>query len=136
MTKPLKIGGKRNRGVDEHGRFTVGNPGGPGRPKGSLSVVDAIRRELEKVIPGQKKTYLEKLVTKVLFTACTVGDVAMIKDIIDRVDGKPAQTIMMKDDRMTEEEALDQLKKELLNDNSSKKTSPRNIRRPKKGRKA
>lgn len=62
-----------------------------GRPKGSVSVVEAIRRKLEEVNPESKRTYLEDL-TEVLFgKAIKDKDVSMIKDIIDRVDGKALQ---------------------------------------------
>jgi hypothetical protein len=71
-------------------------PGDPninreGRPKGSVSVVQAIKKKLEEIPEGEKKTYLELLVNQVMEKGLA-GDVSMIKDIIDRVDGKPLQT--------------------------------------------
>lgn len=62
-----------------------------GRPKGSLSVVAELKRQLEQCPEGDKRTYLEILVKKVLKKGIVDGDVTMIKDIINRVDGMPQQ---------------------------------------------
>lgn len=70
------------------GKFKEGNPGG-GRPKGSVSIVSAIKAKLEECPEGKEKTYLYYLVEKIFKKAVIDDDVSMIKDIIDRVDGKP-----------------------------------------------
>lgn len=90
-----EIGNKTetNRIRDEKGLFAKGNPGGPGRPEGSVSVVEAIKRKLKEVPEGKKKTYLEYLTDQIFKKAVIEGDVTMIKDLIDRVDGKPAQPV-------------------------------------------
>jgi len=64
-----------------------GNPNG--RPKGSVSVVDAIKRKLCDVNPENKKTYLDTLIEKLFKKAIDDEDVTMIKDIINRIDGLP-----------------------------------------------
>lgn len=68
-----------------------------GRPQGGVSVVDALKRELEKVadLPNnkEKRTYLELLIRRIMANAIGKGDTQMIKDIINRVDGMPVQTL-------------------------------------------
>jgi|TARA_Y100000310_G_scaffold325717_1_gene389599 hypothetical protein len=68
-----------------------GNPNG--RPEGSISVVSALKRELAKTPDGEKKTYLELLVKRMLKKGIVDGDVSMIKDIVNRTDGLPRQNL-------------------------------------------
>lgn len=76
-------------------RFKPGQSGNPnGRPKDAISVVTALKRKLLECPEGMdKKTYLDLLVSKMLAKALKDGDVAMIRDIINRIDGLPKQTI-------------------------------------------
>ena len=68
-----------------------GNPAG--KPPGSVSIVAAIKAKLQEIDPKKKKTYL-KLFTEQLFEkALTEGDSSIMRDIIDRVDGKALQSI-------------------------------------------
>lgn len=86
-----------NRIPDEKGRmiFPPGVSGNPaGRPKGSISVVSAIKAKLQECPEGKEKTYLHYLVEKIMKKAVIDDDVSMIKDIIDRVDGKPKQPLV------------------------------------------
>jgi hypothetical protein len=77
---------------DEKGRLLPGNTANPaGRPEGSISVVSAIKKKLQECPEGKQKTYLHYLVEKIMKKAVIDDDVSMIKDIIDRVDGKPQQ---------------------------------------------
>ena len=59
METPETIGDKRN----PDGTFAVGNSGGPGRPKGSLSIKDLVRQHLEDN-PGDLKEYVEHFIKK------------------------------------------------------------------------
>lgn len=77
--KPFKKGFDSNRNLN-------------GRPKGSVSVVEALKRKLEECPDGNTKTYLELLVARYLKQAIQDGDTQLIKDLIDRVDGKPKQS--------------------------------------------
>lgn len=93
IDKPVKTGHNRESVTDEKGRIKPGHTLNPnGRPKGAVSVVDAIKRKLEDCKPGDERTYLELLTQKVLDKALDDGDVAMIRDIINRVDGMPQQS--------------------------------------------
>lgn len=74
--------------------FKKGTSGNPkGRPKGSVSIVSAIKRKIQKYPKGHRRSYLELIVDKYLHKALIDGDTAVIKDIIDRVDGKAKQSI-------------------------------------------
>ncbi len=89
MSEPEKTGENR----DETGKFTAGASGNPaGRPKGSVSVVEAIKKKLQECPAGKEKTYLHYLVEKIMKKAVIDDDVAMIKDIINRVDGMPKES--------------------------------------------
>lgn len=98
------------------GKFYVGNPGG-GRPKGSLSVVEEIKKQLQEIAEDdpEKKQKLVLLVRKVLTKAINDGDTSMIKDIIDRVDGKPTQPIDLGTDNRVWEK-LAEIEKNLKNE--------------------
>jgi len=114
-----------NRIPDEKGRmiFPPGVSGNPaGRPVGSVSVVEALRRELKKAadIPNnkEKRTYLELLIKRILNKSIADGDVSMIKDIIDRIDGKPKQPVEMSGSVDTRLEILTRMG--LVDDNETK----------------
>ena len=70
-----------------------------GRPVGSISVVSAIKKKLQECPEGKEKTYLHYLVEKIMKKAVIDDDVSMIKDIIDRVDGKPKQGLELSGDK-------------------------------------
>lgn len=84
--KPKKIGVIRN----PDGTFMPGVVTNPnGRPKDTLSVVSAIKKKLKECPDGGDKTYLDLLITRIFKSAIDQGDVQMIKDIINRIDGMP-----------------------------------------------
>lgn len=64
-----------------------------GRPQGGVSIVDALRRRLEEIEPQEKRMYLDIFVDKIISKSLTEGDVAMMKDVINRIDGMPLQSI-------------------------------------------
>lgn len=72
--------------------FKKGQSGNPnGRPVGSVSIVEGIKRKLLEIEPENKKTYLELFLSKLFRKAIRDGDVALIRDMINRVDGMPKQ---------------------------------------------
>ena len=73
---------------DHRGRFTEGNPGG-GRPKGSLSLVTILKRELSK----GKDSRAIKVVRKLIEQA-EAGDVVAAKALLEHIDGKPLQRLL------------------------------------------
>src|SRR3990167_11021634 len=74
----------------EH-QFKPGVSGNPaGKPKGAISLVAILKEKLSEVPEGaDKKTYAQLLIQRMMSIALKDGDVGMIKDMIDRIDGKP-----------------------------------------------
>jgi len=78
----------------QKGRFLPGTTGNPkGRPKGSVSITQAIKAKLQEVYPGsdvkEKKTYLDKIVEEIFKNAIEKGDARSQKDIWSFIDGQP-----------------------------------------------
>lgn len=88
--------------VDVHGIVRVkatgqiapghsGNPGG--RPKGSYSIMTIIRKKMEEIPPGQVKEWKEQIADKILEKAIVHGDEAMLKLVVQYMDGMPSQKV-------------------------------------------
>jgi hypothetical protein len=88
----LKNDNKTTKYLDpETKKFKEGNPGG-GRPKGSgISITSEIKKKLAECPDGSKATYLQLLLNRIFKSAIQDGDITMIKDMINRVDGMPLQ---------------------------------------------
>jgi hypothetical protein len=74
--------------------FQKGVSGNPaGRPK-SLTLSEAFRRQLSQPVPGdeQGRTFAELIAVEMCQRAMT-GDVAAAKEIADRTEGKPRQSV-------------------------------------------
>ena len=91
-----------------NGQFAKGQSGNPnGRPKGSLSIPDMLRRIGEEDVPKELKERVKKL-----FNSAELGEITMMEAIMrttmmyaiqgkswavqfiaDRMEGKPRQTI-------------------------------------------
>lgn len=119
MSDP-KITGENQETRDEKGRFIEGVSGNPeGRPKGSISITSAIKRKLEEIPAGEKKTYLEAFVLKTLKKAINDEDVQAQKMIWDHVDGKAPESIdhTTKGEKINEDsDKLELLAKKLSNE--------------------
>jgi hypothetical protein len=78
-------------------RGTSGNPAG--RPK-SITLSEAYRKMLAAIdeTDPQKRTRAEVLAGE-MYAKAKTGDVAALKEIADRVEGKAKQTIMLTTDR-------------------------------------
>ena len=74
-------------------KWKKGQSGNPnGRPKGSVSIVEGIKKKLLEIEPVNKKTYLELFLSKLFLKAIKEGNEQLMKDIINRVDGMPKQS--------------------------------------------
>jgi len=74
--------------------FKKGQSGNPsGRPKGSISITTRIKKELNRISPQEKITYLEILVKKILKKAIINEDKEIIKLIWNYIDGMPKQAL-------------------------------------------
>lgn len=77
---------------DDHGRYVPGTSGNPsGRPKGSASLVAALRRELERRTDAGSPG-LEAVAARLVDLAIA-GDIRAVREIADRLDGKPTQSL-------------------------------------------
>lgn len=63
------------------------------RRRQKTSIVSELRRRLEEVDETQQKTYLRILTEKITKKAINDEDTVMMRDLIDRIDGKPRQNI-------------------------------------------
>ncbi len=95
--------------------FAPGVSGNPkGKPPGAFSLVALLKKKLQECPPGEnKKTYAELLIDRVLRASVIEGNVPMLKDIVDRVDGKAVQTMVVENEDDEELEELRGLLKEL-----------------------
>lgn len=66
---------------DEKGRFVQGNPGGPGRPQGSVSIITKIKQIWEKD-PERFEQYVEDV----------LKDEKLRGQIINHIDGAPKES--------------------------------------------
>lgn len=75
-------------------RFKKGESGNPkGRPKGTVSIVTELKKRLLTCPPGQKRTYLELAVDRILQMAIANSNEQMLKLIVNYTDGLPLQKI-------------------------------------------
>lgn len=87
---PEETGEIRN----DKGQFVKGVTGNPeGRPKGSFSLVEMIKKKLQEIPEGKDKTYAEYFIEQMMKKTVVEGDVSMMRDVINRVDGMPKQQI-------------------------------------------
>src|SRR4030042_3519824 len=71
-----------------------GNP--KGRPPGSLSLISLLKQELAETIKsrtGEEMEIARALMKKLVQRALTEDDIKAIKEILDRVEGKPRETM-------------------------------------------
>lgn len=73
--------------------FKKGQPSAnpKGRPIGSISLVDVLRRKLGEVPAGTSNTRAEAIVDAYLADVMTKPELK--RDIFDRIDGKPQQNV-------------------------------------------
>lgn len=104
---------------DEKGRLQKGSVLNPeGRPTGSVSLVTIIKKKLQEEFPEggdleEKKTYAEKVVETYMDKAIDQSDTKLLRDLIDRIDGKPVQTNKIEGELKTDK--LDERDKILSN---------------------
>lgn len=85
----------------ETGQFATGTAPGPGRPKGSFSLVEMIRRKLEEIDPKDenKRTYAEILVAKIIEQGAKSSDTTTQKLIMNYLEGLPKGTLNIGGDK-------------------------------------
>lgn len=91
---PKKIGVDPSRPIGRnnppaHSVFQTGNPGGPGRPQGSVSIVKYLKAALEAKNDAKAKKLAASLIKQFM-----EGNSVAVKQVLDRIDGVPDQKII------------------------------------------
>lgn len=97
VTTPKENGEKTERDPVS-GKFVDGNPGGPGRPKDSFSLITILKNKLVEVPDGYTKTNAELLIEKMIDLSIKRGNDQQIKNILQYVEGMPKQKLEMEGD--------------------------------------
>lgn len=63
-----------------------------GRPKKNFSMVDILKQELGKVDPKLKLKY-KRIIAKQLVIQASNGNTKALREVFDRVDGRPKQSV-------------------------------------------
>ena len=96
MTIPPSQNGSNGRGPD--GRFVAGNSGGPGNPLASK--VHRLRSLIHQCVTEED---FRQVIAKLLELAKD-GDLAAIRELLDRMMGKPKSTIELQQRELSEAE--------------------------------
>jgi hypothetical protein len=97
----------------EQFQFKPGHKGGPGRPKGSISLTTKLRKMLALPVrmPGRSKadtnyTYADRML-EMAVAAVSLGDFKFFKEIFERIDGKvPDHVITESTKQMVSQQAV------------------------------
>lgn len=73
-------------GRDKRGRFTEGNPGGPGNPNARQAA--ALRSTIREAVTPEDMAE----VMRVLLDKAKAGELAAIRELLDRTIGKPTES--------------------------------------------
>lgn len=86
--------GKKQEKRDEKGRFIPGVSGNPGgKPQGIKHVSTVLREMLDQLVEGMDITHREALAKKIYRMSLIEGNTQMIKEIMDRTEGKVTEII-------------------------------------------
>ena len=86
-----------NEERNESGQWLPGVSGNPdGKPEGAISILPFIRRKLAEIPEGERRNYAQVIADRIV-RACAgeieLGEGASIRDLLDRLDGKPVQVL-------------------------------------------
>lgn len=94
MSEELDQTSENKPARDERGRLLPGNTANPnGRPPGSFSLTAMLKELLQEVPEGQKLTYAQAFIKKMLHKAINEGDEQTQKLIMNYIEGLPRQPI-------------------------------------------
>ena len=78
--------------------FTKGQSGNPqGRPKKGETLTDLLREKIEAPKTGKEKQTRKELIIERLITLAEGGDLAAVRYVFDRIDGRPKESIEFTD---------------------------------------
>ncbi len=103
----------RYRGLKPFKKGQSGNP--DGRPKGSISIIAEIKKQLDEMPEGEKKNNLKIIVSKMIEMAKRGND-KMIRNILNYVEGMPKQSVSLGAD-----ETIGGVKIEIIKNKEEKK---------------
>ena len=84
---------------DEQGRWLPGTSGNPeGKEEGTFSILAIIRTKLQEVPEGEQRTYAELLIEQYITDALKTHDGVAIRDLVDRIDGRAVQNVVVGND--------------------------------------
>ncbi len=99
MTKELKTSGKQA----VKGKFPPGNKVGKQFPKGVsgnpngrpklTKLTEALREQLAEAMPGASESTIAEEVARALIREALIGNIAAIKEVFDRAEGKAPLTL-------------------------------------------
>lgn len=82
---------------DEHGRFVSGTAPGPGRPVFSLLAI--LKEELQRMPVDKQEEYARLWLRKYIQEGYEENDGVALRDSIDRIDGRPHQTVTIDNEK-------------------------------------
>ena len=103
MKKPEKqeFAGKKISKRDAKGRFIKGVSGNPkGRP--IFSPMTILREELQKIAQEQREEYVRLWIRKYVQEGYSENDGVALRDIFDRIEGKPRQIVSIDNEKDAE----------------------------------
>jgi len=78
--------------------FTKGQSGNPqGRPKKGETLTDLLREKIEATKTAKEKQTRKELIIERLITLAEGGDLAAVRYVFDRIDGRPKESIELTD---------------------------------------
>jgi len=78
--------------------FSKGQSGNPqGRPKKGETLTDLLREKIEAPKTAKEKHTRKELIIERLITLAEGGDLAALKYVFDRIDGRPKESIELTD---------------------------------------
>lgn len=88
---------------DEKGRFKKGTSGNPkGKPPGAFSLLSILREKLQTVPKGEQQRIAELLLERYIDKSYEENDGTAIRDMVDRIDGRPHQTVTIDNEKDAE----------------------------------
>ena len=87
---------------DKNGRYVDGHKSVGGRPPGSLSLLTILKDALVEVPDGEKQTYAEKMIRQYRDITIEKNDGIAVRDMLDRVDGRALQKVVVENEKISE----------------------------------
>lgn len=121
--EPEKTGEKQEKKKGPGRELTQFKPGQSGNPKGkprglksiSTQLKEALREYAKRkdgsplIVDGKEQTWQDALIMRIIEKAIVRGDFKTINMLIDRLEGKPSQSIKFKDETLGKESIFEKV---------------------------